>query len=269
MSNNKVDNPNGSLTKLASLRQNRSVKPQKVDISKAIDGFASSIDNQSLMAEIARNSSEVNFIIDCSGSMDGTSCPIADEINDFAARQARKIYTTKLSLTLFDSRIYPQFVNIDSKQFVPITPWACPGNTNIYDAIISAITPVKSVDVNHRLHLIITDGQNGNSKHSLSEVQNLIKSKISCGEHIFLLYNDEYMTPNSAKTYASELGIKPNNAVNFDRSGDGIKIIFQTIEDLLDSLRTNGAVPDDWAKAIEAHAANPLGIKARDTKLLY
>lgn len=269
MNNNKVDNPNGSLTKLASLRQSKSAKPQKVDISKAIDGFASSIDNQSLMAEIARNSSEVNFIIDCSGSMDGTSRPIANEINNFATRQARKIYTTKLSLTLFDDRIYPKFVNIDSKQFVPINPWNCPGNTNIYDAIIYAIAPVKSKDVNHRLHLIITDGQNGGSEHSLDEVQNLIKSKISCGEHIFLLYNDEYMSSNSAKTYASELGINPNNAVNFNRSGDGIKIIFQTIEDLLDGLRTTGTVPADWAKAIEAHAANPMGIKARDTKLLY
>lgn len=253
-------------SKLALLRQNRGVKKQEVDIGKAIDGFAASIDSQTMMAEIARNSACVNLIIDCSISMSGTPSQIAGELNEFVTRQATKIYTTKISLTLFDDEVYPKFDKLDAKQFVPISPWRCTGGTNIYDALISAITPILKTDANHKLHLVITDGQNGSSEHSQKEVQELITRRINNGEHVFLLYNNE--DGGDAKRYAPELGIKLNNAVNFNRNGDGIKIIFQTIEDLLDALRTKGTVPEDWAKAITAHAANPLGIKAREIKYL-
>lgn len=266
MSENNKKGSTDSTSKLALLRQNRGIKKQEVDIGKAIDGFADSIDSQTLMAEIARNSACVNLIVDCSGSMSGTSSRIAKELNGFATRQAAKIYTTKISLTLFDDAVYPKFGNLDAKQFVPIGPWDCIGGTNIYDALISAIIPILKTDANHKLHLVITDGQNGSSSHSQEEVQALITRRINNGEHVFLLYNNE--DGGDAKRYAPELGIKLNNAVNFNRSGDGIKIIFQTIEDLLDGLRTKGTVPEDWAKAITAHAANPIGIKARKIKCL-
>jgi hypothetical protein len=265
---NIANNPNNGASKLALLRQNRGIKKQDVDIGKAIDGFAASIDDKMMMEEIARNSAIVNLIIDCSGSMSGTEWEIAPEINEFATRQAAKIYTTKMSLTLFDDEVDPQFHKLDVRKFKPIFTWSCTGGTNIYDAIISAITPIVKADASHILHLIITDGENGDSCHSIEEVRNLITSRINCGEHIFLLYNDELRIRDSAKAYARDLGINPNNAVNFDRNGDGIKIIFQTIEDLLDGLRTSGVVPKDWAKAITAHAACPLGVKARDVKYL-
>lgn len=269
MSNN--GKPDGNMSKLALLRQNRSLSKNgtgEEDIAAAIDGYASSIDNKQMEADIARNSAHVILIVDNSGSMEETPYPISQEINEFAVRQAVKLYKTLLSLTLFNDEVYPKFGKQDVKQFVPIRPWSCFGGTNIYDALISAITPTSSNDAKHKLYLIITDGQNGGSSHSIEEVKSLISSKIAKGEHIFLLYNDESGSLNSAKAYAEDLGINSNNAVNFNRSGDGIKIIFQTIEDLLDGLRTTGAIPSDWAKAITAHAANPLGIKARETKYL-
>lgn len=264
MSNDKMTQK-GSGSKLALLRQQKPV-PTEVDIANAIDGFAASIDSKALAETIKRNSAIVTLIIDCSGSMNGTSTAISSEINGFAERQAVKAYTTLISLTLFDDEVCSPFGKLNAKEFIPISPWSCSGGTNIYDALISAITPIKQTDANHRLFLVVTDGQNGESYHSQEEVQKLITSRINCGEHIFLLFNDDY--PNSAKAYASSLGIAPDNAVNFNRYGDGIKIIFQTIEDLLDGLRTNGAVPKDWAKAIQAHAANPQAIKARETPYL-
>lgn len=263
--NNLVGTSKGT-SKLAQLRQNRGNLKTTVNIERAIDGYASSIDSQKMMEEIARNSAVVNMIFDNSISMDGTSESIAEETNGFAIRQGAKIYNTKISLTLFNTEVRQILNKVDTKQFVLVSPWRCHGGTNIYDALVSAITKVLPTDANHRLHLIVTDGQNGRSNHTQQEVRNLTKSRTD--EHIFLLYHDEYDRKDSAKDYAVELGINPNNAVNFKPYGDGIKIIFQTIEDLLDGLRTTGAVPKDWAKAIEAHAANPLGIKARDVKLL-
>lgn len=262
---NMVDNLSGT-SKLAQLRQNKGIKKQEVDIERAIDGFAASIDGQAMMAEIARNSAIVNLIIDISGSTDGTAAPIAEEINSFAKRQAAKIYTTMLSLTLFDHKVYPKFSKLNVRQFVPILPWECVGGTNINDAIISAITPILPTDANHRLHLIVTDGENGASEHTEKQVRSLIASRPS--EHIFLLYYDENYTEGSAQEYATKLGIKPENSVNFDPNGDGIKIIFQTIERLLDGLRTDGVIPKDWAKAIESHRMDPMRIKANETKYI-
>lgn len=265
MSTNMVGKSNAT-SKLALLRQSREVKRQEVDVEKAIDGFVSSIDSRTMMAEIARNSSIVNLIIDSSGSMDGTSASIAHEINQFAARQGAKLYTTKLSLTVFNDNISTLFNELDTRQIKPLSGWECEGGTNIFDALFRAIEPINKGVANHKLHLIITDGQNGYSNHTKEEVREFLKSRIDAGEHIFLLYND--YEKNSAKVYAAALGINPNNAVNFSFDGDGIKIIFQTIEDLLDGLRTKGSVPEDWAKVITAHAANPLSIKARETKYL-
>lgn len=272
MGKNMVNSQNGT-SKLALLRQKRDgikTKDTEENIEKAIDGYAASIDTKKMMAEIEKNSAHVNWIIDNSGSMDGTSGAIAQEMNQFAARQATKIYSTMLSLTLFDHEVQPKFNKLNAKEFIPVQPWICNGGTNIYDAIYSAITPTIVTDANIRLHMIITDGQNGRSYHSLSEVQRLVSEHIANGDHIFLLYYDEFNydnTSESAKTYAKELGINPNNAVNFDRNGDGIKIIFQTVEDLLDGLRTTGTVPKDWARQIAAHAANP-ELKAREIRYL-
>lgn len=270
MSDKMANMPNGTLSKLELLRQNRGLKKTEVDVRKAIDGFASSIDTNVMVAEIARNSAIMNFIIDCSGSTDGTSLPLSQEINEFASRQSEKLYSTKLSLTLFDDNVCTLFSKLDSKSFSPITPWTTYGGTNIYDAIISSITPILSTDANHKLHLIITDGQNGKSAHSLEEVKTLISSRIIAGEHVFLLYNDieNPTSQTSSKEYAESLGIKPSNAVNYNRNGDGIKIIFQAIEDLLDGIRTDGIIPNDWSKTISAHLANPLGVKAKQTKFL-
>lgn len=75
------DNRTSGTSKLALLRQKREIQTtSEADIERAIDGFASSIDSKKLMEEIARNSAIVNFIIDCSGSMDGTSEGISEEI---------------------------------------------------------------------------------------------------------------------------------------------------------------------------------------------
>ena len=56
------NNSNGT-SKLALLRQKRSIQKtnENVDIEKAIDGFAMSIDTQKLMADIAQNSALVNL----------------------------------------------------------------------------------------------------------------------------------------------------------------------------------------------------------------
>lgn len=264
-------NKNNGTSKLASLRQKKlstSTKESSLDIEKAVEGYAASIDTNTMLSEIEKSSAHVNFIIDCSGSMDGTSNVIASEMNLFTERQAAKIYSTMLSLTLFDDEVYPKFNKVNARDFVPISPWNCPGGTNIYDAIYTALRNTSTADANHRLHIIITDGQNGMSCYSLSEVQELVSQYTRKGDHIFLLYYDENgYNQSSAQNYASKLGIKPNNAANFDRKGDGIRIIFQTIEDLLDGLRSTGTIPEDWSKYISAHASNP-EIKARDIKYL-
>lgn len=256
-----------SSSKLMLLRQKkRELNKQNVDIEKAIEGFAASIDDRTMIAEIERNSAIVNWIIDKSGTMEGTSGAIAQEINEFALRQAGKIYTTQLSLTVFDDEVYTKFSKLNARQFAPIPHWNCWGGTNIFDALFSAIIPITPQDANHKLHLLITDGQNGDSQHTQEQVHKLITSRENCGEHVFLLYNTEY--GGDAQDYAPGLGIKPSNAVNFNRNGDGIKIIFQAMEDLLDGLRTKGSVPEDWARAITAHAANPMAVKAREIKYL-
>ena len=218
MKKDMMDKQQGGLSKLELLRQKRSVPQTEVNVEKAIDGFASSIDTETMIAEIARNSAVVNFICDRSGSAEGTSSPIAHELNNFAFRQSTKLYSTSISLTLFNDGISPELNKVDVKQFTSITPWYCSGGTNIYDALISSITPILPTDANHKLHLIITDGENGRSHHSLEDVRKLITSRINAGEHIFLLYNDleNPSSQTSSKEYAASLGIKSNNAVSFN-----------------------------------------------------
>lgn len=267
MKNGKMVSSNGGTSKLALLRQKRGIKKSEVDIESAIDGFASSIDGKVLAEEIARNSALVNLIVDCSGTMNGTSYAIAQEVNEFAKRQAYKLYRTMISLALFNEEAHLVLDKVDVKQLIPVSPWECDWGTNIYDALFTAITPILKSVANHRLHLIVTDGLNGGSMHTEKQVQDLIKGISDRGDHVFLLYNN-IGHGIGVENYAVELGVKKENAVEFSREGDGIKIIFQTIEDLLDGLRTKGTVPEDWSRAITVHKANPLEVKARQTMYL-
>lgn len=265
--NNNMVHSNGT-SKLALLRQKRSIQKQEIDIEKAIDGFATTLDDKKMLEEIAKNSASVDLIIDRSGSMDGTASPIVTEINQFALRQAAKMYTTKLSLTLFNRSVSQEFSRVDVREYAPISSWYCEGGTNINDAVVTAMKDSYEKGINHKLHLLITDGQNEYSLNDEDYVKELITKKQMAGEHVFLLYNKRYESQGDAKIYAMHLGIDKNFAVNFDRNGDGIKIIFQTIEDVLDGLRMNGEISKDWARAITAHAADPLQVKAREVKYL-
>lgn len=267
MKQSNMVNQSTQISKLELLRKTKGIQREEVNIEKAIDGLAESMDSQIVVAEIEKGSAIVNLMIDCSLSMQGTSSAIAQGMNIFAKRQAKKIYTTKLSLRLFNDSVYTKVSKINVGQFAPISPWDCTEGTNIYDAIFLGITSIVTTDASHKLHLIITDGENGKSRNTLEQVSSLISSRVNRGEHVFLLYNNIYQRMD-VKDYANMLKINPNRAVEFNRNGDGIKIIFQTIEDLLESLRSEGTIPEDWAKAITMHAADPIGVKARETKYL-
>ena len=203
--NNKKNANTNDTSKLALLRQNRSIKKQEVDIEKAMEGFVSSLNTQTMLQEIKRNSASVNLIVDASYSMIGTSEVIAREINEFAERQASKIYTTKLSLTVFNSEVYPEFSNRDTKELIPTYPWQCFGGTNIYDALFSAITPIHKEDATHKLHLLITDGENGQSEHTQEQVQKLITNRMIKKKHVIISIDaekafDKIQHPSMIKT---------------------------------------------------------------------
>lgn len=266
-----MSNESNGASKLALLKQKKSLSPTSTDdIEKAIDGLAASYDTDRVFEQIKNNSAIVNCIIDASGSMYGTEDIIYKEFQIFAKRLSAKIYETFLYLSVFNDDWSPRLTNVNAKEInnYGSFDWICSGGTNIYDSLFHAMRPIKKNAAVHKLHLIITDGeQESYSDHSLADVQKLIAARKKGGDYIFLLFNNYDSFYKRATDYALKLGIDTQFAADFSRNGDGVKIIFKSIENVLDSLRSTGTVPTDWSKAIAAHNANP-SLKANEIKFL-
>ena len=124
--------------------------------------------------------------------------------------------------------------------------------TALYDSIIEISKKVDNCEPSkHIIYLIITDGDDTTGK-SVYDVKKLITDKRKEGEHFFLLSNGI-----GAKSLAQRLGIDVDFAANFSAVGDGFKIIFDSIERILWSLRSGGYVNRKWSETICLHEQTP------------
>lgn len=204
-----------------------------------------------------KNLTEVVFILDRSGSMEGLEADTIGGFNSMLEKQKENEGEVLVSTVLFDHEIeilhdrvpLSEVKNMTRKEY-----WTR-GSTALLDAVGSSIKHIRKIHKYAReedrpektLFVITTDGmENSSHRYDYNEVKKLVEAQKESGwEFIFLGANID------AIGTASHLGIDADRAVNYHSDSIGTKAIFSGISCFMSSFAAMPEVGNSWRKAID------------------
>ena len=205
-----------------------------------------------------KNLTELVFILDRSGSMQGLEEDTIGGFNAMLKKQKRESGEAFVSTILFDDRTEVLHDRVKVGEIRPIThkEYYVRGCTALLDAIGGAIRHIGNIhkyareeDVpEHTLFVITTDGMENASRHySARQVREMIRrQKEKYGwEFLFLGANID------AVETAGTLGIAPDRAVNYHCDSAGTRLNFQVVGQAVAAVRCSAPLDEHWKDAIE------------------
>ncbi len=204
-----------------------------------------------------KDSTELVFILDKSGSMSGLEKDTIGGYNSMLEKQKAVEGQCRITTVLFDNDYELLHDRIDLEAVGPISDkeYQVGGSTALLDAIGRTIHKIANVQKNtaedHRaekvLFVIITDGEENSSReYSAEKVKKLIeKQKTKYGwEFIFLGANID------AVETAGRFGIGADRAVDYLADSEGTRLNYEAMEKTVASFRETGAVNPTYLKEI-------------------
>lgn len=205
-----------------------------------------------------KNLTEIIFILDRSGSMQGLEKDTIGGFNSLIEKQKKIEGDALISTVLFANESKVIHDRVDVKDVKPMTEnnYITGGCTALLDAIGNAIHHISNIhkyarkeDVpEHTLFVITTDGmENASRTYTYPKVKKLIENqKEKHGwEFMFLGANID------AVNVASYMGIDENRAVNFNCDSEGTDLNYEVLNDAIGVLRECSYVSVDWKKRID------------------
>ena len=205
-----------------------------------------------------KNTTEIVFVLDRSGSMCGLEDDTIGGFNSTVERQRLENGEAFVTTILFDDKIEYIHDRVSLDTLPPLTrkEYYVRGCTALLDAIGDAITHIKGVhryirkeDVPEKtIFVITTDGEeNASSQYSLNKVKNLIKEQTEKGwEFIFLGANID------AIGTAAEMGIDKSRASCFKATPDGIECSYDAVATAISYARKNKSLDTGaWKRKLE------------------
>lgn len=205
-----------------------------------------------------KNLTEIIFILDRSGSMQGLEKDTIGGFNSLIEKQKKIEGDALISTVLFANESKVIHDRVDVKDVKPMTEnnYITGGCTALLDAIGNAIHHISNIhkyarkeDVpEHTLFVITTDGmENASRTYTYPKVKKLIENqKEKHGwEFMFLGANID------AVNVASCMGIDENRAVNFNCDSEGTDLNYEVLNDAIGVLRECSYVSADWKKRID------------------
>lgn len=205
-----------------------------------------------------KNLTEIIFILDRSGSMQGLEKDTIGGFNSLIEKQKKIEGDALISTVLFANKSKVIHDRVDVKDVKPMTEnnYITGGCTALLDAIGNAIHHISNIhkyarkeDVpEHTLFVITTDGmENASRTYTYPKVKKLIENqKEKHGwEFMFLGANID------AVNVASYMGIDENRAVNFNCDSEGTDLNYEVLNDAIGVLRECSYVSADWKKRID------------------
>ena len=205
-----------------------------------------------------KNLTELVFILDRSGSMQGLEGDTIGGFNAMIAKQKKEPGEAFVSTVLFDDRPEVLHDRVKVREVRPITDkeYNVRGCTALLDAIGGAIHHIGNIhkyarpeDVpEHTLFVITTDGmENASRRYSARQVKEMIqrqKEKYNW-EFLFLGANID------AVETAGHLGIDPDRAVNYHCDSEGTRLNFEVVAQAAAAVRCSAPLDAHWKDAIE------------------
>jgi len=205
-----------------------------------------------------KNLTEMVFILDRSGSMQGLEKDTIGGFNGMIEKQKNVEGEALISTVLFDHESVVLHDRINIREIRPMTDkdYMVRGCTALLDAIGGAIHHIGNVhkyarkeDVPEKtLFVIITDGMENASKHYTSEqVKQMIeRQKAKYGwEFLFLGANID------AVETAKQFGIGKERAVSYRSDSVGTELNYKVVSEAMCAMRCSASIPDNWKEQIE------------------
>lgn len=205
-----------------------------------------------------KNLTEIIFILDRSGSMQGLEKDTIGGFNSLIEKQKKIEGDALISTVLFANKSKVIHDRVDVKDVKPMTEnnYITGGCTALLDAIGNAIHHISNIhkyarkeDVpEHTIFVITTDGmENASRTYTYPKVKKLIENqKEKYGwEFMFLGANID------AVNVASYMGIDGSRAVNFNCDSEGTELNYEVLNDAIGVLRKCSYVSADWKKRID------------------
>lgn len=205
-----------------------------------------------------KNLTELVFILDRSGSMQGLEKDTIGGFNAMIAKQKKEPGKAFISTILFDNQteVLHDRVRLDRVRPITAKQYYVRGCTALLDAIGGAIHHIGNIhkyarpeDVpEHTLFVITTDGmENASRRYSAQRVKEMIQhQKEKYGwEFLFLGANID------AVETAGRLGITPDRAVNYHSDSAGTRLNYEVVGQAVAAVRCSAPLDQHWKDAIE------------------
>ena len=206
-----------------------------------------------------KNLTEIVFILDCSGSMNGLEGDTIGGFNSMIEKQKKEKGEALVSTVLFSSRsevLHDRVPVQDVPRMTKADYVAC-GCTALLDAIGGAIHHIGNIhkyarpeDVpEHTMFVITTDGQeNASHRYTSEQVKKMIeRQKEKYGwEFLFIGANID------AVETAARYGISRDRAVNYNADGEGTHILYESVAKAVCNVRASTPLSSDWSEEINA-----------------
>ena len=206
-----------------------------------------------------QNLTELVFILDRSGSMQGLEKDTIGGFNAMIEKQKKEPGEAFVSTVLFDDRVEVLYDRVPLHEVRPITQqeYSVRGCTALLDALGGAIHHMGNIhkyarpeDVPVRtLFVITTDGmENASRRYTAPQVKaDIQRQKERYGwEFLFLGANID------AVETAGHLGIAPDRAVNYHSDSVGTRFNYAAVSQAVSSLRNSSILDPHWKDAVEA-----------------
>jgi uncharacterized protein YegL len=213
-----------------------------------------------------KNTTELVFILDRSGSMSGLEDVTIGGFNGMLAKQKAEEQAVNVTTVLFDDKVDIIHDRFPISIVQPLTEkdYYVRGCTALLDAVGESIRKIENVQEHlpedHKaskvIFVITTDGhENSSRKFTYSEIKRMIEAKKEMGwEFLFLGANID------AVEEAAKLGINRNRAVTYENDSKGVALNYEVVGSTLrkavacdeEDMHTK-IFDDDWAEAIEEY----------------
>lgn len=205
-----------------------------------------------------KNSTELVFILDRSGSMSGLESDTIGGYNSMLKKQKEADGEAVITTVLFDDKYELLHDRINIKGVMPISEkeYFVRGTTALLDAIGKTISKIGNAQRNTAeeeraekvLVVITTDGlENASKEYTHSKIKTMIeKQKDKHGwEFIFLGANMD------AVAEAEKFGIDSSRAAQFHNDREGIELNYTVMSEAISEFRSNKSISGNWKNRID------------------
>ena len=204
------------------------------------------------------NTTELVFILDRSGSMEGLEKDTIGGFNSMIDKQKKQEGECYVSTVLFDdvSEVLHDRVKLDDVPRMTERDYTVRGCTALIDAIGDAIRHIGNIhkyareeDVpEHTMFVITTDGyENASYRYTSEQVKKMIKRQKEKHGWEFLFSGANIDAVETAKRY----GIDESRAVNYNADEKGTKILYDSVAKAVCDVRANVPLGCGWSDEID------------------